>query len=27
MAAVQTATDEQIRSVLSATPLPGESGL
>ena len=27
MAAAQTATDEQIRSILSSTPLPGESGL
>jgi hypothetical protein len=27
MATRQTATDEQIRAVLSATPLPGESGL
>jgi hypothetical protein len=27
MAARQTATDEQIRSVLSSAPLPGESGL
>jgi hypothetical protein len=27
MAAAQTATDAQIRSILSSTPLPGESGL
>jgi|SRR5215469_16617096 len=27
MAAQQTATNEQIRAVLSATPLPGEEGL
>jgi hypothetical protein len=27
MAAAQTATDAQIRSILSSAPLPGESGL
>jgi len=27
MAARQTATDEQIRAILSTTPLPGEEGL
>jgi hypothetical protein len=27
MAARQTATDEQIRAILSSSPLPGESGL
>jgi len=27
MAARQTATDDQIRAILSTTPLPGEEGL